>query len=335
MELPLSTQPNCRGLTLVEVLVVLGVVGIGVIALAAAQSALSEEARTAKCMSNLRRGMTAVQEFTVEHDGNLPGPVHPQIFRELNAPGSYVFDQERIKSLTWLLGPYLTPGDPSVTDPTIANKDVDELFRCPTASMISPDRDFLSSGSCWSPKAFNYVCNTWGTIAPPGSTVSSASQSPNETDPPHYFGAWFLCDSTPARSDVSWWPKRLDSIRNAGAEWALADAWYRRVPPPPPRSGTAKRQWLGTFAPMAANYLSNLPSAPYHRINIRDAKSHRAHNSTVLPDVAFAGETNQAYFDGHVAPFVGDWTSLGEGGTVNPYWATFGGNHSSSEPWYP
>lgn len=325
-------QSRCRALTLVEVAVVLVAMGAGVLTLAAVHGALTEEARAAKCLSNLQRGMQAVLEYSVEYDGVLPGPVHPAIFRVIEDPSG--LSTQREHSLSWLLGPYITPGDAAVTDPDIPNVVIDELFRCPTSTLISPDR-LSSSGGCWGKTAYSYICNSWGPFGSPGSVFNPATAEAPSTDPPHYFGAWYLCDPSPNRSGVSWRPKRLDSIRNASAEWAMADAWYRRIASGSSRGGSVARQWLGTFAPHAAGYLANIPSGPYHRTNLRDVRSHRTQNTIVLPDIPLVGETNQAYFDGHVAPFVGDWKSPGQGGTVNPYWGIWGGEHSTSEPWYP
>ncbi len=317
-----------NGLTLIELAAVLTAMGVGALAVSSAHSSLSEDARATKCLSNLQRGMNAVLQYTTEWNGVLPGPVHPMIFRQSNSPGSGFV--ERHKSLSWHVAPYIAPDAPGTSDPSVPNPIVDELFRCPTATMISPD-DVFSSGGCNATVKFNYVCNTWGPIGHAGTTLR---QEANQTDPPHYFGLWSLCDFTPTRSDIRWWPKRLDSIRNASDEWAIGDAWYRRILGGGSR-GPQVQQWYGTFAPEIQSYLAAIPSAPYHRTNPRNAMSHRSQNSTTLPAIEFEGETNMAYMDGHVAPFVGSWTGQGNGGTVNPYWEFVGGEHSIVETWYP
>ncbi|GJM24091.1 MAG: hypothetical protein DHS20C16_05060 [Phycisphaerae bacterium] len=321
-----------RGLTLVEVIAVLAAMSISVFAVSAAHNAMTEDARAARCLSNLQRGMRAVLSYTVEHNGYLPGPVHPMIFRQENDTGA-PFGTEREHSLSWLLGPYITPGAPAASDPLIPNTVVDELFRCPTATIISPDRDF-NSDSCYVTPVFNYVCNTWGPNGPSGS--SNPGHSLDDTDPPNYFGAWFLCDSNPEfyENTISWRPKRLDSIRNASSEWAISDAWRRNITMPGGR-GQSGRTHLGTFAVSAQEYLSEIPSAPFHRTDLSNAKSHFTLGTTVLPDIPFDGETNQAYMDGHVAPFVGTWKTPGQGGTVNPYWEAWSGEHDFNEPWIP
>jgi len=325
-----KSQLRIRGLTLVEVAVVLAVIGAGMLAFATAHSALSEDARAAKCLSNLKRGMQAILEYTIEFDGVLPGPVHPVIYREIGDSLSPASDVDH--SLAWLLGPFLAPDDPAVGDPNLSNRTADEVFRCPTAALISPDREFTSA-SCYTPKAYNYVCNSFGVLASPGAPVPSSNTFFYQTDPPNYFGAWYLCDPTPVRPDVSWRPKRIDSIRNASSEWALADAWYRRISSGGSRGGTTIRLAIGSM-PVGSSF-PVIPSAPYHHVDIRVAKSHWTQNAVTLPNIPLEGETNQAYFDGHVASFVGSWDSLGQGGTVNPYWQRFSGDHPQDEPWYP
>ena len=76
-----AQQSRRNGLTLIEVIVsvsvlgLLGAVGTGI------QNHLSEEARTAKCQSNLKRQITAIHMYAADYGGTLPGPVHPAIKR--------------------------------------------------------------------------------------------------------------------------------------------------------------------------------------------------------------------------------------------------------------
>jgi hypothetical protein len=323
----------------VETGIVLGAIGL-LSALAAGVSArVTEEARTAKCQSNLKRMIAAVHEYAADYDGTLPGPTHPAIKRHIYDIGGANPGADRQKSLAWLLRPYLPPDGPADFDPGLPDPVIDEIMRCPTASMISPDEVFFNEaagqdGACWRERPYSYVCNTWGPIGAPGTVIGSLADW-QSTDPPHYFGAWYFCDPFPGRPDASWCPKRLAEIPNASAEWATADAWYRRISAGSSRPSQFKRQWLGTYAAQATNYLSLLPSAPYHRVPAREARSHRDQGSVILPAVAFEGETNLAYFDGHISPVRAGWINLGDGGTVNPYWSSYGGTHPLYEPWYP
>lgn len=322
-----------RALTLIEVIVCVGLISAVCIAATGINSHLSEEARTAKCQSNLRRQIDAIFMYVADHDGVLPGPTHPTIKRHVHDIGGR--EEDKTKSLTWLLRPYFPEVGDSSTNPATANPIVDAVFQCPTASMISPDETFVNNypNACWQERPYNYACNTWGPIKSPGSTFTISDSEWYSTDPPHYFGVWYYCDSSPERIDVCWKPKRLDMIANASGEWATSDAWFRRIPTMGGRGGTVRRRTQGTFAPNVENYKSPLPSAPYHRTRLSDARSHKAQDVFELPVVDFTGETNQAYFDGHVAPQRGQWLNVGDGGTVNPYWEAWGGTHPFTEPW--
>jgi hypothetical protein len=133
---------SARGLTLVEVMVCTGLVGLVGWTAAGINSHLSEEARTAKCQSNLQRQINAIHQYTADYDGVLPGPVHPALRRfpeSVLGPGP---SPQRPKSLTWLLRPYFPVVGHSATNPDTPNPIVDELASCPTATMIVSRLDF-------------------------------------------------------------------------------------------------------------------------------------------------------------------------------------------------
>ncbi|MCP4590063.1 MAG: prepilin-type N-terminal cleavage/methylation domain-containing protein [bacterium] len=332
---------NRRGLTLVETVVAMALVGLAGTLATAVRSEMAEDARSTKCQANLKRVIRAIHEYTADYNGVLPGPIHPKIGRHMYDLGAGSSVTDRQKSLSWLLRPYFPHVGDSVTAPGTPNPIVDEILTCPTANIIAPDEQFFAQAEmqtgCWRARPYNYTCNTWGPNGQAGSSFGGTPEWPS-TDPPHYFGAWYYCDSDPSAHEgkVSWRPKKLERIKNASAEWAIADAWYRRIARGPTRPGDQpKREWLGTFAPHADSYQPPIPSAPYHRVSPRDARSHAEWGKNILPEIPFEGETNQAYFDGHVAPFKGQWNEPGEGGTVNPYWSVWGGSHFTGEPWYP
>jgi hypothetical protein len=163
---------SARGLTLVEVMVCTGLVGLVGWTAAGINSHLSEEARTAKCQSNLQRQINAIHQYTADYDGVLPGPVHPALRRfpeSVLGPGP---SPQRPKSLTWLLRPYFPVVGHSATNPDTPNPIVDELASCPTATMIVPDWTFPGAigggSSCTATIPFSYVCNTWGAGQQPG-----------------------------------------------------------------------------------------------------------------------------------------------------------------------
>ncbi|HRX84165.1 MAG TPA: DUF1559 domain-containing protein [Phycisphaerae bacterium] len=325
-------------LTLIETAVALGIVGLLGVLASGVSADLAEEARTAKCQSNLKQMITAIHAYAADYGGMLPGPVHPAIKRHLyDLDGTH---NDRVKSLSWLLRPYYAPDGPADADPALPDAVVDGLMTCPTASLLVPDSAFFdladTQTGCWRERPHNYVCNTWGPSASPGTRLYFSDTHWPQTDPPNYFGIWYYCDSSPARPNSCWQPKPLDAIPNPGAEWATGDAWSRRVNvAAQPRPGTPfQRPWLGTYpVQWTGTYLSILPAAPYHRVPPRVARSHQDAGVAILPVVPFEGETNLAYFDGHVAPVRAGWAQSGDGGTVNPFWQVYGGTHPLPYTW--
>lgn len=326
-------SPQARGaFTLVELLVVISIIALLISILLPSLTRVRWQANATKCLANQHSMAIAITAYTSEYSGTLPGPIHPAIKRKLFSFTTPQADADRQKSLTWLLRPYFGTGGSKEQENTLA----DEVATCPTAEKIVPDQVFFDAGggSCWDERPYSYVANTWGVIGTPGQPASNVEWP--QTDPPHYFGAWFFCDPSPVRSDVSWKPKNIENIRFPGSEWSVADAWYRKIAQGQGRSGTPpKRLWNGTFAPQASNYLAVIPDRPYHGISPNVVKSHSRMGRADLPAIEFKGSTNMAYFDGHAAPFKGSWKDTGEGGTVNPWWQKFGGRHAANEIWYP
>ncbi len=321
-----------RAFTLVELLVVVSIIALLISILLPSLTKAREQARTVKCMANQHSQGLAILTYASEYQGVLPGPIHPAIKRKVHSITNDPVDRQ--KSLTWLLRPYYGK---SLGDPDREDKRSDEISSCPTAERIVPDQDFFDyqpSGS-WQERPYSYVANTWG-ITEPGPSVSRSIAS--DTDPPHYFGAWFYTNPSPDVPGVAWWPKNISRIKRPGEEWAVGDAWYRQTSTAGgrPGPGPATKQWYGTFVPELNNYLAIIPDRPYHRISSSKVSSHARTGKAVLPQIKFKGSTSMVYFDGHAALFFGQWRETGDGGTINPFWSDFGGKHvRSSYKWYP
>ncbi len=325
-----------KAFTLVELLVVVSIIALLVSILLPSLNKAREQARAVKCLANLHAQAVAIQGYTSEYSGMLPGPVHPAIKRKLFSFDAGTNDADKKKSLTWLLRPYFSKG---YGDANREDTHSDAINTCPTATRIVPDQDFLNvqTGSCYDERPFSYVCNSWGVVQAPASSVSSPEA--HHTNPPHYFGAWFYCDSPTIRDgrvDIAWRPKQISRIKRPGEEWATADAWYRKVPTTVQRGQTAK-QWLGTFAVEPnAGYKPLIPDRPYHKIRSNTVSSHKRADKDLLPAIKFKGVTNMSYFDGHAAPFSGQWRNPGDGGTANPMWDDFGGPYDPGNfAWTP
>lgn len=68
-----NTKPDCSGFTLVELLVVVGIIGVVVALLVPASMRVMESARGSGCLSNLKQLAAACQMYTAENDGqNVP-----------------------------------------------------------------------------------------------------------------------------------------------------------------------------------------------------------------------------------------------------------------------
>lgn len=325
-----------RAFTLVELLVVVSIIALLISVLLPSLNKAREQARAVKCLANLHSQGLAIQTYASEYLGTLPGPVHPAIKRKLFSIGQVAGGSasnplaDRQKSLTWLLRPYFSK---DLGDANREDTRADAINTCPTAERIIPDSEFFDAptGPCWDERPYSYVCNSWGVVRAPGQTIPLDDREANQTDPPHYFGAWFFCDSASVRNerkDVAWAPKKIERIRRPADEWATADAWYRRSSTggARPTPGQVNKQWLGTFVIEAdADYLPVIPDRPYHKIRSGTVSSHSRAQDDVLPQIRFKGVTNMSFFDGHAAAEKGQWRQQGDGGTVNSMWKIYGG----------
>jgi len=117
-----------RGFTLIELLVVISIIALLVGILLPALGAARKTARTLNCLVNARSIGTAVQMYTMDYDGYLPGPVWAAITiaYDPNATGSQ-------RHLLYRIGPYLN----------VEGRGTDELI---SDAIICPEADGYYGG---------------------------------------------------------------------------------------------------------------------------------------------------------------------------------------------
>lgn len=275
----------CRqAFTLIELLVVVAIIALLIAILLPSLQAAREQARSAKCLANLRSIGQGIITYALEERDTVPGPLHPPVFRNtgelLDDEIFYEMDEETERPWFLLarLAPLMMTGNEQFFEY------VDEVATCPTAKMLKPDEEFtpnVNGNPIWS-RPYNYLINSWC-----------------NTVPSYYFGwtntgytweGWTNADFPP--------PKKITKIEQPSEEWAVGDAWwdFRRVLVLP---GVFDDSLLGTWqlnncpncdppaspSPDSQNGSHNpLPRAPYHKTG----------------DV-----TNLLFFDGHAGVFEG------------------------------
>jgi prepilin-type N-terminal cleavage/methylation domain-containing protein len=287
----LSAKAECYGarvrrpaFTLIELLVVVAIIALLIAILLPSLRAAREQARSAKCLANLRSIGQGIALYIEDNRDVLPGPLHPPVFRNtgelLEDETFYEMDPEieRPWFLLARLAPLMMTGNEEFFEY------VDEVATCPTAKIQNPDENFtpnVNGNPRWS-RPYNYLVNSWC-----------------NTNPRYYFGwtntgytweGWMNADLPE--------PTKITKIARSSEEWAVGDAWwdFRRVFV---RPGVFDDSLLGTWqlnncpdcdppaSPSSDSFNGShnpLPRAPYHK---------------------FGEVTNLLYFDGHGGSFEG------------------------------
>lgn len=283
---------ECRqAFTLIELLVVVAIIALLVAILLPSLRSAREQARSAKCLANLRSMGQGIALYANESRDFLPGPLHPPVFRKTGdevGPDEPWDKMNEDTERPWFLLARLAPL--MMTSNEQFYEYVDEVATCPTAKINKTDEDFAPNvdgnpGWC---RPYNYLINTW-----------------RNTEPMQYFGfvnigvtweGWFnfFQQDYPAYQA----PKKCTAVERGSEEWAVGDAWwdFRHVFVNPQQQ---YNYLLGTWQlnncpdcepPVYPNPDSTggshnpLPRAPYHK---------------------FGDITNLLYFDGHGGAFDG------------------------------
>ncbi|HEY3245137.1 MAG TPA: prepilin-type N-terminal cleavage/methylation domain-containing protein [Phycisphaerae bacterium] len=297
------TDPNRnRAFTLIELLVVVAIIALLIAILLPSLKAAREQARTTVCLANLRSMGQGVSYYLQAHNGTLPGPLHPPIFRATasNDPNDAWGPMNPTTELPWFLLYRLAPYF-SKTDDYLDY--VDRVATCPTAKFRIPDERFIPGyavpGEGVNPsymRPYNYLINSWV-----------------NTEPKFYFGwvnigttwtGWESCyqaasqDPCPPNLNTTCVPpKRIETIKRQSDEWMIGDAW-RDVWTVLISPGNVQTVVVGSWQ-LGNNGLSQtpLPRNPYHG---KDRT------------------TNLVYFDMHAAAFSGPKDAWAHAFPANP-----------------
>lgn len=127
-----GNAPRSAGFTLIELLVVIAIIAVLAGLLIPAFSSAMENARTTKCISNLRQIGGAMFSFSADNQGNFP-----------LSGGSIPWTTDSSQPLPWTeqLIPYLggsndTPATMQANDPQYLNGK--SIFTCPSTSITAP-----------------------------------------------------------------------------------------------------------------------------------------------------------------------------------------------------
>ncbi len=277
-----------RAFTLIELLVVVSIIALLVSILLPSLSRARQQAQQVVCVTNLKQFATALQTYVVDSDGTLPGPLHPAVYRSLQeyAPG---FWRERM--LTWKLRAQFKDTGGGFKDSA-----TERVATCPVLLKIVPDSHFNSFPRGVKPT--HYVINSYGRG---GVWDGGLSASVVGTKPAYYFGS-----SYPSANDADRQydkaPQRLGSIKNASAEWAVAEAWFRpretTISPRLQQEGPYQVAWSGEAFPNFAPHMRKGGTGSYSFQSTDQRKIESARIVRSMSD----GATSTAFFDGHAAP---------------------------------
>lgn len=132
------------GFTLVELLVVIGIIALLISVLLPALSKAREKASQVKCLSNMKQIATAILQYAGENKSVLPARGGGVVYHNASNPAAGTWDwiawQRKIDAVTNMA--YSGAADLKITDSATAKylgKDdrmLDELFRCPSDNLI-------------------------------------------------------------------------------------------------------------------------------------------------------------------------------------------------------
>ncbi|MBN1512257.1 MAG: type II secretion system protein [Phycisphaerae bacterium] len=281
-----------RAFTLIELLVVVSIIALLVSILLPSLSRARQQAMQVMCMTNLKQFATGIQTYVVDSDGTLPGPLHPAVYRNLDEYGPGFWSE---RMLTWKLRTQFKD-----TGGKFKASATEKVATCPLLVKVVPDSHFKNFGIMTGKgvKPTHYVINSYGRG---GVWDGGLSASVVGTKPAYYFGSSYPSDNDADRQyDKP--PQRIGSIKNASAEWAVAEAWFRprdtNVSPRLQQEGPYQVAWSGEAFPNFAPHMRKGGVRAYTFVSTEQRKTDSQRIVRQMSD----GATSTAFFDGHAAP---------------------------------
>jgi prepilin-type N-terminal cleavage/methylation domain-containing protein len=320
--------------TLIELLVVVAIIALLISILLPSLRTAREQAKSVKCLSNLRSLAQGVVLYATSRKDVLPGRLHPAVYREQGldayldkgmSQATAKFEQER--QLTFVLKKHLNDSS------SVKNSITDQVATCPTMAGVVPDsvfKDFVQLTGRTVAAPTHYVINNYGVDERAGvdgapEPSSGVLGNVRATRPSWYFGVSPHQGASQELRDLAKRqpPERMSGIPRSSEEWMIADAWFRKRAGPTElqQEGPYQFEWSGEALPPFA------PHGTYRTYSFSSSASRTTEGSNIRSG-ELDGKTNTVFFDSHAAPvkskgykfgaFVDRPILYGFPGTVNP-----------------
>jgi prepilin-type N-terminal cleavage/methylation domain-containing protein/prepilin-type processing-associated H-X9-DG protein len=296
----MQPRKQSRGFTLVELLVVIGIIAVLIAILLPALAKARAAAQTAACKSNLRQFIQATQMFANEHGGYLP--------KAENNAGPTVLGFSNVQGASWGMAWPAMGWEHALMKYVNNSKNV---FQCPADPFPKnryPGNDPINNNIIGSYR-YNWSNETYGGAKDPNTAaynqtlfISAKISQIRPTD-----GAIMFFDGSGSRYDAITYENPLEHLNFVNMK--STDGRY------------------SLFAPVAFSLPINMAQAnPY---NVAFRRHSRQFNGPwdTLPAAERArairsGQANYAFMDGHVETlsFPDTWRPLG--GTKTPWQVT-------------